>query len=662
MLLRVEDVAFIGMCINDYANYHVSLLNNKRYQAFNGDFIDSVVRGGYATDPNYKNALTNVYNQIAKGQKGLIVQAVNKVKSFLPKEEPKEPINTVGVIKEYGPSVATSFLTGNINPLVSKLFEGNKPTLDYTHKFGSTDDKFKEFADTMTPIFREALEENGLPTTNLNNLVRQAALESNYGLDPRGERGFNLSGIKHPGDSIAPKYKKSRYKDGFDYIDFDDLKSYANYKVKVLNDRYKALDAKDTNDFIDRLHGNNSGKYNYSADKDSYRRNLNGTLSLNKYLKRGGIIKYQNPSSGIKYMGGYDKRGNMVLPVTNENGMNNVTLPEVTVTPRNINLAGAVDRGRRVAGNIGKEILSATTPLGDIESAKDIYQDTTSGNYGQAALGAGLLLLPNFIEKPLKTLKRVGKDYITITKDVVSSPKKFIQARKSGTYPLTYAERRAYLEKAHNIGDLASNRVKNLNREDFNFRKKRDPNGFHEFIPVEGVNTKYTFNSKSWENFDSSYNSLGTNSRFDNINSHIRIKESPDSKYLIPTNGVNGIGAIVAHELQHSYQRVLPDIKNMGGNKVSNGLVDVNPYHEASPILTPLKENSGKWVGDPLELNSEIMSLRAGLNASRYNLMTPKQQKIVNDIISQKFQLNPDITHNMLNELGKLGYRNGGKL
>ena len=56
------------------------------------------------------------------------------------------------------------------------------------------------------------------------------------------------------------------------------------------------------------------------------------------------------------------------------------------------------------------------------------------------------------------------------------------------------------------------------------------------------------------------------------------------------------------------------------------------------------------------------MSLRAGLNASRYNLMTPKQQKIVNDIISQKFQLNPDITHNMLNELGKLGYRNGGKL
>lgn len=380
MVLRIEDISFIGIYINDsfrdfkdindYANYHVSLLNNKRYQAFSGgDFIDRVVKGGYATDPNYKKALSNVYNQIAKAQEGMkipklqnagelkarilrqfnkekaanrneeqligfdwsryksnkpkpettptqseqlenggvikaqdgiIAQAINKVKSFLPKEEPKEPVDVVDIIKEYAPSAATSFLSGSVNPFINKLLEGKKSSLDYSHKFGSTGNKFEEFASVMTPIFKEALEENGLPITNLNNLVRQAALESNYGLDPRGERGFNLSGIKHPGDSIAPKYKKSRYKDGFDYIDFDNLKDYANYKVKVLNDRYKALDAKDTNDFIDRLHGNNSGKYNYSADKDSYRRNLNGTLSLNKYLKRGGILKYQNPSSGIQ--------------------------------------------------------------------------------------------------------------------------------------------------------------------------------------------------------------------------------------------------------------------------------------------------------------------------------------------------------------------------
>ena len=116
-----------------------------------------------------------------------------------------------------------------------------------------------------------------------------------------------------------------------------------------------------------------------------------------------GIIKYQNPSSGIKYMGGYDKKGNMVLPVTNENGMNNVTLPEVTVTPRNINLVEAVDRGRREAapyvsalltgaifgplsvagGYVGNEAVNKITNVasnGKYEDWSDMLSKTTGMN------------------------------------------------------------------------------------------------------------------------------------------------------------------------------------------------------------------------------------------------------------------------------------------
>lgn len=187
--------------INDYANYHVSLLNNKRYQAFSGgDFIDRVVKGGYATDPNYKRALSNVYNQIAKAQEGMkipklkgagelrarilrqfnrekaanrneeqligfdwsryksnkpkpettptqseqlenggvikaqdgiIAQTINKVKSFLPKEEPKEPINVVDVAKEYAPSAVASMLLGNINPIIGQIL-GLNQNIDLT--------------------------------------------------------------------------------------------------------------------------------------------------------------------------------------------------------------------------------------------------------------------------------------------------------------------------------------------------------------------------------------------------------------------------------------------------------------------------------------------------------------------------------------------------
>lgn len=50
--------------LEDYANYHINLLNNMNYQAFNGNFIDNVVRGGYATDPRYKAVLDNIYKQV----------------------------------------------------------------------------------------------------------------------------------------------------------------------------------------------------------------------------------------------------------------------------------------------------------------------------------------------------------------------------------------------------------------------------------------------------------------------------------------------------------------------------------------------------------------------------------------------------------------------
>lgn len=50
--------------LEDFANYHINLLNNKRYNVFSGDFITNVVKGGYATDPRYRNVLAEIYNQI----------------------------------------------------------------------------------------------------------------------------------------------------------------------------------------------------------------------------------------------------------------------------------------------------------------------------------------------------------------------------------------------------------------------------------------------------------------------------------------------------------------------------------------------------------------------------------------------------------------------
>ena len=51
--------------LDDYVNYKINLLNGKRYQAFAGDpsqFYVRVKAGGYATDPNYVEKLTKIYN------------------------------------------------------------------------------------------------------------------------------------------------------------------------------------------------------------------------------------------------------------------------------------------------------------------------------------------------------------------------------------------------------------------------------------------------------------------------------------------------------------------------------------------------------------------------------------------------------------------------
>lgn len=294
-------------------------------------------------------------------------------------------------------------------PVASKSVTDKPVTANSTWKSPYTNRK--QWSTELINAYKKA----GITNDNaIRMLLAQDALESSWGKSAQGKYNFgNLTtGSSWKGDYVTGNDKNAKgeaIKQKF--RSYNSMDEYAADKIQFLKRLYDFDENDDINKFVAKLTGSNKGKRRY-AEATNYAKVLTGVYNGIPKGENGMIIKYQEPAQPIKYMGGYDKRGNMVLPVTNENGMNNVTLPEVTVTPRNINLAGAVDRGRRTVGNMGKEILSATTPLGDIESAKDIYQDAKFGNYGQAALGAGLLLLPNFIEKPLKALKRVGRKVV----------------------------------------------------------------------------------------------------------------------------------------------------------------------------------------------------------------------------------------------------------
>ena len=298
-----------------------------------------------------------------------------------------------------------------VEPVINKPVASKPVTKTANSTWKSPYTNRKQWSTELINAYKKA----GITNDNaIRMLLAQDALESSWGKSAQGKYNFgNLTtGSSWKGDYVTGNDKNAKgeaIKQKF--RSYNSMDEYAADKIQFLKRLYDFDENDDINKFVAKLTGSNKGKRRY-AEATNYAKVLTGVYNGIPKGENGMIIKYQEPAQPIKYMGGYDKRGNIVLPVNNENGMNNVTLPEVTVTPRNINLAGAVDRGRRTVGNMGKEILSATTPLGDIESAKDIYQDAKSGNYGQAALGAGLLLLPNFIEKPLKALKRVGKKVV----------------------------------------------------------------------------------------------------------------------------------------------------------------------------------------------------------------------------------------------------------
>lgn len=240
-------------------------------------------------------------------------------------------------------------------PVASKPVTNKPVTANSTWKSPYTNRK--QWSTELINAYKKA----GITNDNaIRMLLAQDALESSWGRSAQGKYNFgNLTtGSSWKGDYVTGNDKNAKgeaIKQKF--RSYNSMDEYAADKIQFLKRLYDFDENDDINKFVAKLTGSNKGKRRY-AEATNYAKVLTGVYNGIPKGENGMIIKYQEPAQPIKYMGGYDKRGNMVLPVTNENGMNNVTLPEVTVTPRNINLAGAVDRGRREAAPYVSTLLT----------------------------------------------------------------------------------------------------------------------------------------------------------------------------------------------------------------------------------------------------------------------------------------------------------------
>lgn len=319
--------------------------------------------------PTYKK-------RIRKGQTGMKFASYNVVET--PKVDITDITNPINPFSEYNYNTTydkpealvvpvrdtneTDVVANNptakpvINkPVASKSVTDKPVTANSTWKSPYTNRK--QWSTELINAYKKA----GITNDNaIRMLLAQDALESSWGKSAQGKYNFgNLTtGSSWKGDYVTGNDKNAKgeaIKQKF--RSYNSMDEYAADKIQFLKRLYDFDENDDINKFVAKLTGSNKGKRRY-AEATNYAKVLTGVYNGIPKGENGMIIKYQEPAQPIKYMGGYDKRGNIVLPVNNENGMNNVTLPEVTVTPRNINLAGAVDRGRREAAPYVSTLLA----------------------------------------------------------------------------------------------------------------------------------------------------------------------------------------------------------------------------------------------------------------------------------------------------------------
>lgn len=154
-------------------------------------------------------------------------------------------------------------------------------TINPNYVFKNNTRDFNKFVSVLYPIYKKAFDDNKFTNyDSIKYLILQDGLESQYGTKSHGN--YNLGGIKWFKGPHS-NYNKILGGDNNYYIDFNNLSDYVNYKVKLLNNEFGAINAKSINQFVDILGGNNKKKkFYFRTPKKDYLQRMLEMLSLRR--------------------------------------------------------------------------------------------------------------------------------------------------------------------------------------------------------------------------------------------------------------------------------------------------------------------------------------------------------------------------------------------
>lgn len=298
--------------------------------------------------------------------------------------------------------------------------------------------------------------------------------------------------------------------------------------------------------------------------------------------------------------------------------------------------AKAVRRGMNKAANTIAEGLRYTPVVGDVMDGLEAYEEAKTGNLTKAGVLAGLTLLPNALEKPVKAVGK-GLKNLRLYNRYVKDVKRFEE-------PVQFAIKG--MEENYDV--LKSNFPEMNTVEDA--RRTMNTTVSTRFKPLEAIKNKtlgdYTFdNGEIWLN----------------AYAPIRLKQAWKS----PKHSIKQLKQVAAHEGTHSaldnlnitlsekngnYYRVIP------GSAIENSTKHL--YNKAGREGTAWQNLPEEFIA---EMNAARYTLGEKPGSSIDSWSTPHANRSEN-YLSRRFSFEPGEAGELVGIYEGFGFDNGGRL
>ena len=335
--------------------------------------------------------------------------------------------------------------------------------------------------------------------------------------------------------------------------------------------------------------------------------------------------------------------------------------------------------GKGIGKGAGKILTSENpnlTKLADRTFSNFADKAEAVEDYGQIQTsGRTSILSPKYLDIYDRFAPKTGKFFVDtdqfqlspqakLWRDRLFFTKDYANARQAGQYPLTFAERRQYLNSLKDDLQGARDRLVNRRAKDAVVRNSED--GYTSAQDYKDY-TNYMFQNESRTSHLSNevdpylHSNLVKGYYYPKKNRIVI--QTRKSKSLLPESDKSRLKETGTHESDHFIQEIDPDLE--ATTQLDKGNWVLNKNHKHYNQFAFLDENRGLWEGSPHELMSTVEQQLENLGGTKSFRDLPSSQKFdIGYYINDRFGLGDMFnTTSNLSILSDLGFfKKGGDI